>query len=58
MLLGSLPNERSRKEKRKKQKEKIKDEDGLFSASPFNPPLSSQLPKRGVERCHVDGLQE
>jgi hypothetical protein len=36
MLLGSLPNERSRKEKRKKQKEKIKDEDGLFSASPFN----------------------
>jgi hypothetical protein len=53
-----LESQRSRKEKRKKQKEKIKDEDGLFSASPFNPPLSSQLPKRGVERCHVDGLQE
>jgi hypothetical protein len=49
-----------KKEEKHKGKIKIKDEDGLFSASPFSLFSFIQLAakEQGVEICHVDGLQE
>jgi hypothetical protein len=49
-----------KKRKKHKGKIKIKDEDGLFSASPFSLFSFIQLAakEQGVEICHVDGLQE